>query len=641
MTPSNPGPSRLRPACGRFRRSSLFSAAGIAILLPAAWAIAAESPAAPRRIESIGDVEVRTPPCDGLPCRAIYTPARVREWVEALVGDAFDEEKVVRRVERHYTLLGYSPVIEASLVEGALGIRILEAPAVVSDVVVDPNLVTRLLPRGLTEGLPPISRPHALTECLRTRPGDLVNRERLAQETYDLALLGYDLVPVIGADEGAGTKPTSDSRTGSARGPEPTSEPQQDEQSTAGGVEAPPGGPEAAAGGSDSPAQEAGPFPPCRYVILRRIPRRRWREAKEALEGAPARLAVGPLQKRWISGSAEYSRRDLFSARLFYQRAHLLREFDLLEISPYVSQQFAGAIRYQIPYLLPASITPWNVFAEAKIYDEFVPDRLLAGVEADEERRGGRLSLGLEPFRHWNGHSLKGWAYVNRYHVTFSECTVSVNCEGVVAGKPRVPGAALNDVNIVGTAFEYTFSHLFRAPRLSWKFLPSAEAATEAWGGDLTFRRAAGELQQHYWFSTGFEIDARWKAGVVDRRVPVFEQFALGGADSLRGFLRDDFLGRRFVSAQNDVWIPIPFRAFGRDSRVLAALERNLKTALTLDAATVSLRDARQVRLARGIGVGLRYTAETSPLVVRLDAAYGYWKGVSRWYPYLSFSRRW
>jgi hypothetical protein len=515
----------------------------------------------------------------------VYDAARVRRWLERLVGDPFDAERARRLIERRYEFLGYAPRVEVALANGLLQAEVLEAVASVADVAV--------------AGKDAAGRQHVPARAVRTRPGDLVNAERLAQDAYDLALLGYAIVPV----------------------------------------------PATSSGGEGGEARAAGS--PIRYAVLRREPRR----AGGGEGPEPAGLPAGPLRRSWISGSADYSRRQLFTARLAYQRAHVFREFDLLELSPYVARRPAGAVRYHLPYLLPAPVTAWNVFAELKLYDEFVPDRRFEDapsgaaspttvVQTDEERRGVRLALGVEPFRHRGGHSLRAYGYLDRFHVSFGRFAIPVN-GGIVPRTSRVPGGRLNDLDVAGFSVEYAFEHLFRPPRLSWRFIPEVEVATKAWGGDVAFRRAAGEIQQHYAFASGLEIDARWRAGIVDRRVPLFEQFSLGGADSLRGFLRDDFLGRRFLSAQNDLWIPIPFLAMAPDSALMASLQRNLKAALTLDAGSVSVEDALAVRFARGIGLGLRWSSDRSPLVVRADVAWGHWRGESRWYPYLSFSRRW
>ena len=50
---------------------------------------------------------------------------------------------------------------------------------------------------------------------------------------------------------------------------------------------------------------------------------------------------------------------------------------------------------------------------------------------------------------------------------------------------------------------------------------------------------------------------------------------------------------------------------------------------------------APRVHFARGIGFGLLYTAESSPTVIRIDIAWGYWEGITRWYPYIWVSRKW
>jgi len=467
--------------------------------------------------------------------------------------------------------------------------------------------VAAYLPPGTFDGAKPIRRGFVPMRALRTHPGDLVNRERTLEDEYDLSLLGYDIVRV--------------------------------------------------------PAPDAPEDAPRRYAVVRRLPKRIHRKLEEAGsadlaklaadDAAPDRAGIEPLALTSFDGTADYSRRQLFTARLTYQRAHVFREFDRIEISPYVARRLAGSLGYSAPYLLPESITPWNFFAGIKLYDEFTPDRQFVTTSGsgsaattrvfsgDQENEGARLAVGLAPLTHWNGHSLSGSVYVNRYRVSFSGCTISVNCERFAASDPRVPGSSQNDVNIFGVSLDYLYEHLFRSPRYSWRFIPDLELATRAWGGDLAFRRVSGELKQHYAFSTGFEIDTSWKAGEVDRRVPVFEEFALGGADSLRGFLRDDFIGRKFLSAQNDLWIPIPFRAMNRDSDLMAALQRNLKVALIADAGSVSFDELQRIHFARGLGIGLRYSAERSPLLIAVDAAWGYWQGTRRFYPYVSVTRKW
>ncbi len=602
-------------------------------------------------VREIGEVVVLTPSgASGAP-RVLYAEGRVRSWLEGFVGEPFDEQEVRRRIARHYEYLGYEPSIRIAFSEGRLDASILEAPCVVEEISLGPDICQGYIDPGLLEGLEPIDRAHVLTRALRTREGDLLNHERLARDEYDLSRLGYDIVEIPSPAE-AGSSWSADAaperfavtrcpRLGEWRAVRDRLAEGESEGGSAGKGQA--GKPQPVESGRGSEAErqqgadqrargEPGESTPGGDVA--------GRAGKTSPGAADPRLGIEPLRLRWLSTEAEYTRRNLFVARLFYERAHLFREFDSVELSPYVAQQLAGAIRYRLPYILPASVTSWNLFADVKLYDEFVPDRLLEGVETDERRAGARVALGLEPWVDREGHSLRGSLWVDRYHVTFGEFQIPVN-GGIAPRSANVPGGQLNDVNLLGIEMRYAFHREFRAPRFWWEFKPRAELATNAWGGDIAFKRASGELRQHYAWSPGLELDMSWKGGIVDRDATVFEEFALGGATSLRGFLRDDFIGRRFWSAQNDLWVPIPFRAMAPGSALMSALQRNLKTALIFDAGSVSFEETLDVRFARGVGLGLRWQAEGSPLVVRADAAWGFWRGERRFYPYLSFTRSW
>jgi hypothetical protein len=548
-------------------------------------------------IERIGEVQVVAPGCVAPRCSPIHAADEIERRLRSLVGEPFDEDRAVVRVERMYAWLGYLPEISAALVEGSLVVNVFEPPRI-EDVTVDPEKLVPCLPAGALEGLDPITRPDVLFREIRTRPGDIHNVDRFARDDFDLSLLGYDIVP------------------------------------------------EPCAG----PETEGRRSSPRRYVITRKIPMKRWREIQGDLEGTPVEPAIEPLRLSSWDVVVGYTKRDLLTLRVFYERASLFREFDRFEISPYVSQTLAGAISYEVPWILPATVSSVNLFTGIRLYDEFTPDRLFGGtledgervdaVETDERRIGGRVWTGFEPIRNLEGHTLRFTGYVNRYEVQFGVFDIPVT--GVPFSRSTtVPGDTTNDLTLYGTTVEYVWEHLYRAPRVWYRLAPTFEWATKTWGGEVSFTRVRGELDQHYSFASGLEIDMRWKAGIVGREAPVFEQFTLGGDETLRGFNRDDFEGRRLFAAQNDLWIPIPFRAFNRDSELMAKLERNLKTAIIFDVGSVSFEDLFHVRLARGIGIGLRYSAERSPALVKIDVAYGYWEGHTQWYPYVAVGRRW
>src|SRR5882724_4053607 len=119
-------------ALKRMRRLGALLAA-LALGPPAAVAGSAGSPI----VERIGDVSVLTPPCGDLPCRGLYGAARIEGWLEGFVGKPFDPIRVVRRLERHYTYLGYRPRVDATMEGGALDVRVVEAPAVIAEIAAD------------------------------------------------------------------------------------------------------------------------------------------------------------------------------------------------------------------------------------------------------------------------------------------------------------------------------------------------------------------------------------------------------------------------------------------------------------------------------------------------------------------------
>jgi len=560
--------------------------ASLSVFLPA---VAARDPSSPV-VTSIGEIAIVTPGCDVGPCRPIFSEADVRGWLAGVVGKRFEERAIQWRIARHYVHLGYEPDVRLDFGGGRLGARILESSGFVTEVISDPNLPAGLLPPDLMKVIPEPRRDDVPRRTLRTKPGDLANAARLAADEYDVGALGWDIVPLKESEE---------------------------------------------------------PGAPQRYLLTPRPRLGAWRAAEEASaapageKGAPApSLPVEPLHLRSYDGDVVYTNRDLLTIRLVYQRSHLFRRFDLVEVSPYVTQRLAGSLRYHLSYILPESITPWDVYLDVKAYDELTPDRVLEGVETDERRIGARLEAGVEPYRNHRGNTLRGGLFANRYHVVFGQVDYSVE-GGIVSEGAPVEGGELNDLTVFGATMDWTFDHSYRAPKYVLRWIATAETASRALGSDIAFRRIRGEIRQHLGFSMGFELDLSWKAGVADSDTPIFEQFTLGGQDTLRGFNRDDFIGTRLYAAQNDLWVPFVFRSYRGGNRFLGALARNLKTAITFDVGSVSTEDLLEVRLARGFGIGLRYVAEKSPLLLRIDVAYGYWRGLTAWYPYISVARRW
>jgi hemolysin activation/secretion protein len=88
----------------------------------------------------------------------------------------------------------------------------------------------------------------------------------------------------------------------------------------------------------------------------------------------------------------------------------------------------------------------------------------------------------------------------------------------------------------------------------------------------------------------------------------------LGGGETVRGYRRDEAIGRRFWSLQNEVWLPVPAG--------LDWVRRNLKLAPFFDAGGVYQAAQGGSGVRRGAGGGLRIQAAPG-LFLKVDYGYG------------------
>jgi hemolysin activation/secretion protein len=117
-----------------------------------------------------------------------------------------------------------------------------------------------------------------------------------------------------------------------------------------------------------------------------------------------------------------------------------------------------------------------------------------------------------------------------------------------------------------------------------------------------------------------FEADVAGRVEIASRRTPLFELPSFGGVEVVRGFRRDDALGRRLWSLQNELWVPLPI---GDESskRLKAMLRENVKIAPFVDFGGVYKVVAATPGARSGLGVGLRFIY--NPIIFKFDYAYG------------------
>jgi len=208
------------------------------------------------------------------------------------------------------------------------------------------------------------------------------------------------------------------------------------------------------------------------------------------------------------------------------------------------------------------------------------------------------------------------------------------------------PVTARQTVLRVGVTHDYR--HLWLGPSFTFRTTPAVEWAI-GFGDGLQWVKPTVEFDWHARLGQGYEADVRLMGGGIDRPVPEFELFPLGGVTSVRGFREDTFLGRGRVVTQAELWIP-----FARpiESRPVTAEEarggapvpyepriaRRLKAAVFLDAGTVWQTPAGTRESLWGGGVGLRFVVPDQPLVIRLDYGWGLGSGGGDSFPYVSLT---
>lgn len=210
-------------------------------------------------------------------------------------------------------------------------------------------------------------------------------------------------------------------------------------------------------------------------------------------------------------------------------------------------------------------------------------NRFLNGTKTNEQRTGARAHLELELFRDRRGHLLKFFTEAARTKVTLTQ----------ISHTNTLDLGAVHTYESSGTPYPWT-----------WRFEP-----TLRWGVATatvpTHQRATATARFHKTLPRGFATDIGAQAAFASVSTPLFDRPSLGGADSLRGFRRDDAIATRLWTLQPELWAPLH--------------ANNIKLALFHDLGAAGDLTATP---RRGPGLGIRYLA--GPAVLRVDWAYGF-----------------
>lgn len=231
------------------------------------------------------------------------------------------------------------------------------------------------------------------------------------------------------------------------------------------------------------------------------------------------------------------------------------------------------------------------------LFSQYTPDRQLAHDATDERRTGGRLRLARITTGPWQHRQYAALAQT-RLHLDRADgpnafrdlSTVTLGAEWSRTGRFRLPVPAL----LIGTRVQGGWVHA-------------------AASGFVTARlrgRRYRPLGADGWAVVA-DGQARWASAAT----PAFEQAALGGTSSVRGYRTDTAISRALGTLQQELWAPLPGTAHAT-ARVGRWLHRHVRLAAFFDVGATALStDGRAVRTGLGMGVRLIF----GPVTIRAD----------------------
>jgi hypothetical protein len=358
------------------------------------------------------------------------------------------------------------------------------------------------------------------------------------------------------------------------------------------------------------------------------------------VQSATMRLQGGgpaPGDRNYVGGTASFNPRAGGEAGIVYSRRALLGNLDSITIAPTYSGALGGRIVYSAPFLASRSEPRRAYELEVGLSSTYVRDRLLDGVETDERRSVGRVGLAVQPLTLDAIHDFK-WHFSLRHE--------RVDLENPVAGVTET------SLSLFRLAWTHLIRHTTRSPSFTLRLNPAFDFSFDAGAGESPFIRPSLDATLQRRLRTGIDLHFHLAAGSIDRPVPSFELWSIGGVDTVRGFKEDTFLGRHRAALQSEIWIPF-VRTLNERPVVAEEVPSDLgsaplqsrsaglfRWAVFVDGGYMSGMPTGDNVSLLGAGVGFRFIIPRQPLVLRLDYGWGLGSLGGDSYPYLSMGYR-
>ncbi len=264
-----------------------------------------------------------------------------------------------------------------------------------------------------------------------------------------------------------------------------------------------------------------------------------------------------------------------------------------------------GTINYFADYLFFNNLHR-RLSVQLTVASDLDADRILADVTTDERRRNVLARVELEPFRDWNGNLFRLFAEGRR---------------ATVALKPQLQPELKQNLTTLELGALYLFeSSEVEHPRRI-RLEPKLRMGLGLAVGEPRYNKVLTTGNFHQTLPGRFEMDFTGRFESASRQTPLFELPSFGGTEVVRGFRRDDALGRKLWSLQSELWVPLPI-GDERSKGLESMLRENVKLAPFVDVGGLyePVNTTAGTRSATGLGLRMIY----NPIIFKIDYAYGF-----------------
>jgi len=286
------------------------------------------------------------------------------------------------------------------------------------------------------------------------------------------------------------------------------------------------------------------------------------------------------------------------------ERLHALSDQDSLTLTAGANGKALGALDYTSDFAFFGALHH-HLSLHFSGSSDFQEKRFLFGGLTDERRTGALLHASYELFRDLNHMQLQISADGRQTRVLLSP-----------AGLP----SSTTNLTTLDLGATFVLDQLSGRFGRHLEITPTVRLGLPLTDNEPSYQTAklTGSFQQN--LPKLYQLHFNGSAQFATTGTPVFELPSFGGDGSVRGFRRDDGLGRTVLSLQSELWNPIP--GFSNSSgKIGQFVHRNVWLAAFFDAGGIfqAVDPVSGARQGAGIGARVNYRL----VIFKLDWAYG------------------